>query len=120
MARTDFVAQLRELGYEVSEIVPRRIVFPYTIESGKFVGQEIRLGFEVPADFGLTPPGGVHVSPRLLPIHPGGAHPSGGINDSPNFGIEWEYWSRPLAHWNQTDRSAKAVMAHVRHLFDTQ
>lgn len=119
MAQADFAAQLRELGYEVQEQVDGRSSFPYIVQSGRLVGQQIKLGFAVPPDFPLSPPSGPHVSPRLLPNQSSGAHPSGGIHDSP-FGPEWQYWSRPLSHWNQTQRTVKDVMAHVRHLFDTQ
>ena len=45
-------------------------------------------------------------------------HPVGGIHESP-FGPEWQYWSRPIKHWNETPRNATAYMAHIRRLFDT-
>jgi hypothetical protein len=77
------------------------------------------VGFAVPADFNLTPPGGPHVSPRLLPMNSAsGLHPHCGVHDSP-FGPDWQYWSRPLSHWAQTQRHVRDIMAHVRHLFDT-
>ena len=120
MAQADFLAQLTDLGYDATELAPGRVVFPYTVESGRFAGKEVRVGFEVPGDFNLTPPSGPHIFPRLLPNESGGAHPSGGIHDSQNFGPDWHYWSRPLSHWNQTDRTVRAVLAHLRHLFDTQ
>jgi|SRR5215468_1742648 len=119
MAQADFLMGLRALGYGATEIAPGRVVFPYTIESGKFAGREIRLGFDVPADFNLTTPSGPHVSPRLLPHQSGGTHPNGGVHDSP-FGSDWQYWSRPVSHWGRTAKTVKDVMAHVRHLFDTQ
>lgn len=120
MAQADFASQLRGLGFTVTEVAPGKITFPYTVESGTLVGREIMLGFEVPADFSLTPPPGPHVSPRLHSNQGGGEHPTGGIHDSPPFGSEWQYWSRPMQHWNETTKDARAVMAHVRHLFDTQ
>jgi len=119
MSQGDFLAGLKTLGYVATEIAPGRVAFPYKVASGKFAGREIRLGFEVPGDFNLTPPSGPHLSPRLLPNQSGGTHPDGGVHDSP-FGPDWQYWSRPLSHWNQTEKTVKVVMAHVRRLFDTQ
>jgi len=120
MPKMEFVRELRELGYEVEELDGDRVAFPYKILSGRLAGQEIKLGFIVPMDFNLTPPSGPHVSPRLLPINPSpGTHPNSGIHESPQFGTDWQYWSRPLTHWATTQRTAKDVMAHIRHLFDT-
>jgi hypothetical protein len=119
MPKGDFVQQLRDLGYTVDELGGNRIAFRWPVPTGKFAGQTIRLGFDVPTDFPLTPPSGPHISPRLLPIQSGGTHPSGGIHESPAFGAEWQYWSRPMRHWPQTKRTAKDVLAHMRHLFDT-
>jgi hypothetical protein len=117
MAQGDFLVQLKELGYDAAEIGAGRVAFPYTVQSGHFAGTNVRIGFEVPPDFNLSPPSGPHISPRLYPNQPGGAHPTGGIHDSP-FGPEWHYWSRPIPNWQQTERTVRAVMAHVRHLFD--
>ena len=120
MAKADFIAQLKALGHDVQDHGEgNKISFPYTIATGKFADREIRLGFVAPEDFPLSPPSGPHMTPELLPRHPGGNHPDGGVNESP-FGPEWQYWSRPLSHWPQTGRMAKDVMAHVRRLFDTQ
>jgi hypothetical protein len=118
MGRADFINGLQSLGFEPEEFGDGRIACPYTVETGRFAGTAIKLGFIVPEDFNLTPPGGLHVSPRLLPNQSGGTHPSGGIHDSP-FGADWQYWSRPMHHW-AADRTVKAVIAHVRRLFDTQ
>ena len=119
MGKQDFISQLKVLGYTVTDYGDDRVSFPFTVPTGKFEGQKITLGFKVPEDFNLTPPSGPHVSPRLLPLQSGGTHPSGGIHDSP-FGPEWQYWSRPMNHWNKTKKSVKDVLAHVRHLFDDQ
>lgn len=120
MAHQDFVDGLRDLGYEVRELGNGRVAFPYAIPCGRFSGQRIELGFAVPASFPLHPPGGPHISPRLLPITGGGGvHPAGGVHAS-DFGPTWEYWSRPLLHWAQTSRRVHDVMAHLRHLLDTQ
>jgi hypothetical protein len=119
MPKDEFIQQLRQMGYAVADLGGGRVAFPYEIPCGKFAGRKIKLGFTVPPDFPLTPPSGPHISPRLMPNQSGGAHPTGGIHDSPSFGTDWHYWSRPISHWNDTTRTVKDVMAHVRHLFDT-
>ena len=120
MARSDFIKQLEGLGFKVEEPTPDRIVFQYTIPVGRFMGKEIKMGFVVQDGFPVSPPTGPHISPRLLPQNPvSGPHPTHGVHDSP-FGAEWQYWSRPHTAWATTDRSVRAYMAHIRHLFDTQ
>jgi len=119
MSRADFIEQLKALVGEVEDFSDGRVAFPYTILSGSFAGKQIKLGFQVPEDFSVTPPSGPHISPRLLPNQSGGEHPRGGIHDSPAFGPDWHYWSRPIPNWTSTKRTVKDVLAHVRHLFDT-
>ena len=123
MAREDFAKELREMGHDVTEHPDGCVSFPYTIEIGKFEGQEIRLGFIVPPDFPLSPPTGPHVKPRLLAINATqGPHPACGVHESQNkqFDAEWQYWSRPMHHWTETKRTAADVMRHVRRLFEKQ
>lgn len=118
MARADFIEQLKALTGEIQDLGDGKVYFNYTILTGSFAGKEIKLGFQVPEDFCVTPPSGPHIFPRLLPNKPGGLHPEGGVYDSP-FGQDWHYWSRPIPNWNSTKRTVKDVLAHVRHLFDT-
>ena len=126
MARSNFIKQLTELGYEVKERSGDCVSFPYDIPVGKLAGQRIEIGFWITDQFPLTPPSGPHVSPHLLPFNntPNVPHPNGGIHPSQpifgaGFGPEWQYWSRPHTGWQSTDHTAKAYMAHIRHLFDT-
>jgi hypothetical protein len=120
MARQDFIDQLQALGYAVKDHGENRIAFAYTVPVGKFANTEITLGFEVPADFPLTPPSGPHILPRLLPNNTSSSvHPAGGVHNS-GFGSDWHYWSRPFPDWQTTDRSVRIYLAHIRHLFDTQ
>jgi|SRR6516162_8749160 hypothetical protein len=121
-AYKNFVDQLRELGYVVEENTANRVTFEYTIPVGKFRGQTIKLGFQVPLDFPASPPTGPHVSPHLLPLNPhGGKHPKEGVHASPAFGENWQYWSRPFLHtWPNTERDLRAYMAFIRKLFETQ
>jgi hypothetical protein len=119
MGKNTFIEGLKALGYKVTDLGDDRIWFPYIIPSGRFADKEIKLGFAVPGDFPVSPPTGPHISPMLRPKNTEvKTHPEGGIHDSP-FGTEWQYWSRPLNHWGETSRTARDVMAHVRHLFDT-
>lgn len=119
MARADFIEQLKAIVGEVQDLGDGKVAFTYTVLTGSFAGKTIRLGFQVPQDFPLSSPSGPHISPRLLPNQSGGVHPTGGIHNSDAFGPDWHYWSRPMPNWVSTKRSAKDLMAHVRHLFDT-
>jgi hypothetical protein len=121
MPLSDFIDQLKALGYDVTDHGENKVSFPYVVPVGKFADTAIRLGFAVPPDFNLTPPTGPHITPKLLPANPNaGPHPNHGVQDNSPFGSDWQYWSRPLQHWAQTQRTVKDVLAHVRHLFDTQ
>lgn len=120
MARQDFIDQLKALGFAPEELGSNRVCFYYTIPVGKFIGQQVKLGFVVGEDFPANPPGGLHVCPHLLPINGGGPHTSGGVHDNREFGIGWQYWSRPFPKWGNTDRTVRTYMAHIRHLFETQ
>ena len=120
MPKEEFVHQLQEMGYKVESLGDNRVAFDWIVPSGRFAETRIRLGFEVPTDFPLNPPSGPHISPRLMPINTqSGLHPNCGIHESPHFGADWQYWSRPIKHWTNTKRTVKDVLAHVRHLFDT-
>ena len=120
MAAADFIAQLRASGFNVEEIGQGKIVVPYPILVGPRRGTEAKIGFMAFDDFPQNPPGCLHITPHLLPINTnGGEHPFASIHQSPNFGPEWQYWSRPLKHWNTTQRTAKDVLAHIKHLLDT-
>jgi len=119
MAQTDFAGQLRALGFAVEDMGNGRLCFEYLPPLGRLAGQRFRIGYEAPGDFPLTPPPGPHVSPRVHPNQSGGEHPTGGIHDSP-FGADWQYWSRPMQHWPETSRSARDVIAHLHHLFESQ
>ena len=122
MARSDFIQQLTDLGYQIQLLDPAkgRLSFPYEIPVGRLIGTRIRLGFVIADDFPLNPPSGPHISPRILPLNPQyNTHPNGGVHESPDFGDDWEYWSRPFEGWAKTDRSVRTYMAHIRHLLDT-
>src|SRR5882724_4802309 len=114
--RAEFEHQLRELGYEPDPGQPgNRTAFPYWVPGGRFEGQDIALGFEVPPDFPRTPPPGPHVRPQLLPVSTSNPlHPY--KVDASNFGPEWEYWSRPYRQWKGRE-SVRTYLVHIENLF---
>ena len=122
MARADFIKQLKDLGYEPRDLGDNKLAFDYIILVGKFIGQQIQLGFVVGNDFPSIPPSGPHITPHLLPIKTNGKqHPSDGIHPGRNgFGTKWQYWSRPFPKWKETDKTVKTYLAFINHLFETQ
>lgn len=121
MGVTEILKDLRDLGLEPTDRGDGKVSFPYVVPVGKFQGEKIELGIKFNPDFPLSPPGGPHVKPMLLPLNnaQGIPHPSGAIHKS-EFGDEWEYWSRPFPDWPNSGRTVRAYMAHVRGLFATQ
>ncbi len=123
-----FAEGLRTMGYAPSSLpnLPDYIVFDYLVEIGRFAGKVVRLGFVVPADFPNITPSGPHISPQILPIHPGNdiPHPAGGVHQSPDFqrvvGGTWQYWSRPCSDWGRSKKTVAAYLAHIWRLWETQ
>jgi len=109
MGAEDFIRELGELGFNV-ERQGQYAIFPFAVPIGRLLGSQVKLALVATADFPLTPPPGPHVSPRL-------GHPRGGVHAS-DLGPEWEYWSRPIPHWNQSRRSVGDYMGHIKALFD--
>lgn len=119
MARADFIGQLKEMGLEPESVDQDRVIVPLVVPAGTHQDERVRLGFSGCNDFPLTPPGCLHVSPRLLPLNnQGGEHPYASVHESP-FGADWQYWSRPVPNWVQGKRSARDVIAHVTRLLAT-
>src|SRR6266849_936049 len=108
MSADDFVAQLVALGFQVSRVSTDQVTFPYCVPVGRFRGTEVTLGFNIPQDFPLTCPGGPCVSPRLLQLNQDASlgHPAGGVHEAPQFGADWQYWSRPHPGWSSSSRTA--------------
>ena len=67
-----FLEGLRSLGHKPITLPdnPNHLVVDYTVESGKFAGTKLRLGFVVPADFPMTTPTGPHVRRVSIPLTP--------------------------------------------------
>lgn len=120
-----FAAQLRDGGYDVTELPDHHIKFPYTVHTGKHAGLEVEMGFVVPPAFPLNPPHGPHISVMLHPLKSGGVHPTGGIHQScpdhaKHFGGGWQHWSRPIQNWAGDRRNAARYMSFIHHLWATQ
>ncbi len=117
-----FSEGLKQLGYVPEDGKDNRLAFKYTISAGRFKDSVITVGIEVPPDFNVTCPTGPHISPRLIPINPNAAGHDRSA-ESPNFGSEWQYLSRPFvdqqAGWNRTSRNVKAYMQHIKRILDT-
>jgi hypothetical protein len=120
MPKSDFIYQLQALGYTVSQPAADFLSFDFEIPVGRFTGRKVNMAFQVTDSFPMTPPPGPHFSEQLLPITGGGGvHPFGAIHASP-LGGNWQYWSRPFAqHWNQTDRSVRTYLTHIKNLLAT-
>lgn len=120
MAKSDFVIQLQALGYTVLEPASGFLSIEFEIPIGCFQGQKVAMALQVSDCFPMCPPPGPHFKPHLLPITGGGgSHPYGAIHNSP-LGAEWQYWSRPFTgHWNATNKTVKAYLAHINNLFFT-
>lgn len=117
MSYQEFVFQLKQLKYDVTEIGGNKVSFPYDIPGGKLRGRKVYLGFEVPADFPNTPPGGPHIKPRILPLNKNATTHPDKVLESPKFGPDWEYWSRPIRGWAESDHTVRFYMTHIRTLF---
>ncbi len=118
-----FVEGLKQLGYEPEDRGDNRLAFRYTITAGRFKGQTVLVGIEVPADFNVTCPTGPHISPRLIPQNPSGTG-NDRAADSPNFGQDWQYLSRPFSDpqqlgWGRTTKDVKAYLRHVKRILET-
>jgi hypothetical protein len=115
-----FAAGLMELGYACEDLGNNRLAFAYTVAVGRFKGQVIKMGLEIPPDFHATCPTGPHILPRLIPINTNGG-PNNRAADSP-FGAEWEYLSRPFVDgadgWNRTTKDVKAYLRHLQRVLE--
>lgn len=119
-------AGLRAEGYEVDEwntppALGNHVLLRinYRIRFGTRAGETCTIACIAPPDFPASAPGGIYVHPSLRPLNQSSTLPHGGVTDASQvFGEEgWQYWSRPHDSWAQSQRNAKAWMAHVHRLF---
>jgi hypothetical protein len=87
------------------------VVSEFLVLAGRFAGQRIRIAAPAPADFPSTPPGGLYISPCLVPVGTLGVHDR--QNETGDLPGQWQYWSRPIppGTW-RPDRSGKRLIAH--------
>ncbi len=118
---------LRALGHTVegpfqSGGIQWLIVNEHNILTGRLAGQVVRVAVPVQPDYPATPPGGLYISPRLVPpADMGRLSIHDRSNETAGLGGEWEYWSRPIppgtwkpengarrlvVHWNSVMRDA--------------
>jgi len=116
MATDTFREGLEALGYTVELKDTDKVIIPLTIAEGRFSNQNIRVGFQVPGDFPMSSPSGPHIAPRLIPISNAQDHTRAA--ESPPFGAEWLYLSRPFSQWAHK-RTVKRYMEYVTHLLNT-
>ena len=119
MGKDEFVAGLKGMEFEIHDLADNRVaVGKYSIEDGRFKGQVVKVGFEIPLDFPATPPSGPHINPCLIPMNPSGTTHNDKAVPSP-LGDGWQYLSRPYPNWPGTKRSMPVYMAHIRQLLET-
>lgn len=119
MANQKFVDGLRQLGYNIGDVPDNKVTFDYEIKEGRHKSKKIKLGFEVPPDFEMTPPSGPHLYPRFLPMNPQAPNHPDRVADSGPFGKDWQYLSRPFPNWPGTTRTVGVYMHYVDHLLNT-
>ena len=90
------------------------IIENYVIMVGRFAGQVVRLAIPVSADYPATPPGGLYISPCIVPTtEMGGLNIHNRANETAGLAGEWQYWSRPIppGTW-RPDNGARRLIAH--------
>jgi hypothetical protein len=114
--RDKFKEGLEALGFTVELQDPDKVIVPYIIAEGRFAKKQIRLGIQVPPDFEITPPAGIHISPHLIPMNPQ-VNDHGRAAASAPFGSEFQYLSRPYHEW-PLKRTVKRYMEYVTYLLN--
>ena len=112
MAKLDFIAELKALGFKTQEPDALKVTFEFEVPVGRNIGKKLQIGFEVQNDFPMNCPPGPHF--KSIGIKDW-VEPPNNIHVSP-FGSDWRYWSRPFPDWNRTDRKVKIYLAHIRNL----
>lgn len=121
MAKSDFISQLQDLGFNPQEPAPDKVYFEYTVPVGRNIGKKILMGFIVGNDFPMNCPTG----PHILALDPGWIEHPQNIHNQ-NFGVNlpaglqqnWRYWSRPCPSWG-TERTVRYYLAHIKNIFMT-
>jgi hypothetical protein len=119
MAKSEFIDQLKALGYQTQEPDAAKVSFEYTVPVGKNIGKKILIGFEIGGDFPMNCPPGPHIKA----IDSGWVEHSQNVSDSPFNNVipggGWRYWSRPFTDWNRSERTVKAYLGHIKNIMMT-
>lgn len=118
MAKSNFVNELKALGFDPKEPDAGKVYFEYTVPVGGNMGTKILLGFEIGPDFPMNCPGGPHIKviEGNWKEHPSNIHAS---PFSQTVSAGWRYWSRPFNEWNRTQRTVKVYLGHIKNLMMT-
>lgn len=117
MGREEFAKQLKALGFDVQDSANQGLYFEYVVEVGKNQDRRVLMGFENLNDFPMNAPHG----PHFKPLDEGWINPGGqrsGVHKS-RFGEEWVHWSRPFQQWNNTKKTVKEYLAHIKNVLLT-
>jgi len=102
------VEQLQQLGFDVDLSFAQHnvvVINNYEIRVGRHSGKRVRVG--IPGqDFPFAAPAGLHFSPHLA------ANGVANVSQSP-LGADWQYWSRRLQDWKESDRNARHVISYI-------
>ena len=117
LGTSELKSQIEAMGVKTEIMNEDYVCFQYKIPHGRFKEQIIEIALNAP-QFPLIPPSGPYIKPHLLPFENGGSHPSGGIHQRNLPTSEFQYWSRPFANWDKSNKDIKTYLAFIRTLFD--
>ena len=123
--KTDFVNQLRALGFNPQEPAADKVYFEWLVEVGPNAGKRVLVGTTVGNGFPATQPSAPHFkaldsdwkehTDNVNPSEFGNGWSSYPDNDPALYQKGWRYWSRRFDEWAATnEKNAKFYLAHLR------
>ena len=115
------VSELSSLGY-TPELTndggsnPFTVIRGYEVQLGRFAGRVIDLALPMTADFPISVGASIHVRANPQLIEKGSIPDVRNIIDS-TLGSEWCYWSRNFNWSQQTQKTARRLMAQIAGVF---
>ncbi len=117
------LAELIKLGYHVEKVTGSDggifVVLPsFEVPAGKFAGQIIGLGLYGTPDYPNSVHSSIHVkaSPQLY--EPTQNVPNVRNVQASALGSEWRYWSKNFNWPNETEKTARRLMARITTIFE--